>query len=90
MNRDRSQPHSLPEDRNLQDDLDQLALLGETINGVPVTMEQVADWVDEAEAGFDIAAMKKKDMGYPGPGAQPHQVAVCFGCLAAATDGSRR
>ncbi|MGO2520482.1 MAG: ribbon-helix-helix protein, CopG family [Microbacterium sp.] len=46
----------------------------ETINGVPVTEEQIAEWAAEAEAGYDIAALKKRGRGRPGRGAQPSQV----------------
>ena len=48
--------------------------LRETINGVPVTEEQIAEWAAEAEAGYDIAALKKRGRGRPGRGAQPSQV----------------
>lgn len=46
----------------------------ETINGAPVTEEQIAEWAAEAEAGYDIAALKKRGRGRPGRGAQPSQV----------------
>lgn len=46
----------------------------ETINGAPVTEEQVTAWVAEAEAGFDVAALKKRGRGRPGRGAEPSQV----------------
>ena len=46
----------------------------ETINGVPVTDEQIAAWVAEAEVGYDVAALKKRGRGRPGRGAQPSQV----------------
>jgi len=46
----------------------------ETINGVPVTEEQIAAWVAEAEAGYDVAALKKRGRGRPGRGAEPSQV----------------
>lgn len=38
----------------------------ETINGVPVTEEQIAAWAAEAEAGYDVAALKKRGRGRPG------------------------
>lgn len=44
----------------------------ETINGIPVTEEQITAWADEAEAGYDVAALKKR--GRPGRGAEPSQV----------------
>lgn len=46
----------------------------ETIDGVPVTEEQIAKWASEAEAGFDVAALKKRGRGRPGRGAEPSQV----------------
>lgn len=46
----------------------------ETINGGPVTEEQIAEWAAEAEAGFDVAALKKRGRGRPGRGAEPSQV----------------
>lgn len=46
----------------------------ETINGVPVTEEQIAAWAAEAEAGFDVEALKKRGRGRPGRGAEPSQV----------------
>lgn len=46
----------------------------ETINGVPVTEEQIDSWVAEAEAGYDVAALKKRGRGRPGRGAEPSQV----------------
>lgn len=46
----------------------------ETIKGIPVTEEQIAGWVSEAEAGYDVKALKKRGRGRPGRGAQPSQV----------------
>lgn len=46
----------------------------ETINGVPVTEEQIASWAAEVEEGYDIAALKKRGRGRPGRGAEPSQV----------------
>lgn len=46
----------------------------ETINGVPATEEQIAAWAAEAEAGYDITALKKRGRGRPGRGAEPSQV----------------
>jgi len=46
----------------------------ETINGVPVTEEQIAAWADEAAAGFDVEVLKKRGRGRPGRGAEPSQV----------------
>lgn len=47
---------------------------GETINGTPVTEEQIAAWADEAEAGYDVEVLKKRGRGRPGRGAEPSQV----------------
>lgn len=46
----------------------------ETINGVPITEEQIAAWAAEAEAGYDVAALKKRGRGRPGRGTEPSQV----------------
>lgn len=46
----------------------------ETVNGVPVSEEQIAAWAAEAEAGYDVAALKKRGRGRPGRGAEPSQV----------------
>jgi hypothetical protein len=46
----------------------------ETINGVPVTEEQIAAWSVEAEAGYDVQTLKKRGRGRPGRGAEPSQV----------------
>lgn len=46
----------------------------ETINGTPVTEEQITAWADEAEAGYDVAALKKRGRGRPGRGVEPSQV----------------
>ena len=46
----------------------------ETINGQPVTEEQIALWAAEAEAGYDVEALKKRGRGRPGRGAEPSQV----------------
>lgn len=46
----------------------------ETINGTPVTEEQIEAWANEAEGGFDTAAMKKRGRGRPGRGGEPSQV----------------
>jgi hypothetical protein len=46
----------------------------ETINGKPVTEEQIAAWSAEAEVGYDVAALKKRGRGRPGRGAEPSQV----------------
>lgn len=46
----------------------------ETINGTPVTAAQIAEWAAEAEAGYDVEALKKRGRGRPGRGAEPSQV----------------
>lgn len=46
----------------------------ETINGQPVSERQIAECVAEAEAGYDVAALKKRGRGRPGRGAEPSQV----------------
>lgn len=46
----------------------------ETIGGVPVSDEQIAAWAAEAEAGYDVEALKKRGRGRPGRGARPSQV----------------
>ena len=47
---------------------------GETINGERVTEEQLAAWAAEAEAGYDVEAIKKRGRGRPGRSAEPSQV----------------
>ena len=39
-----------------------------------VTDEQTEKWVDEAEAGYDVEALKRRGRGRPGRGAEPMQV----------------
>jgi len=46
----------------------------ETINGVPVTEEQIEAWAVEAEVGYDVDRLKKRGRGRPGRGAEPSQV----------------
>lgn len=46
----------------------------EAMNGVPVTAEQIAGWAAEAEAGLDVAELKRRGRGRPGRGAVPSQV----------------
>lgn len=46
----------------------------ETIDGVPVTEEQIAAWASEAEAGYDVAVLRERGRGRPGRGAEPSQV----------------
>ncbi|MGA7148565.1 MAG: ribbon-helix-helix protein, CopG family [Microbacterium sp.] len=47
---------------------------GETINGVPISEEQIAAWATEAEAGYDVEGLKRRGRGRPGRGAEPAQV----------------
>ena len=44
------------------------------INGKTITDEQIAQWVNEAERGYDVQALKKRGRGRPGRGALPSQV----------------
>lgn len=46
----------------------------ETISGVPVSEEQITAWVAEAEAGYDVEALKRRGRGRPGRGSEPSQV----------------
>lgn len=46
----------------------------ETINGVPVTEVQIAGWVAEAEAGYDVEVLKRRLRGRPGRASEPSQV----------------
>ncbi|WP_062527503.1 ribbon-helix-helix protein, CopG family [Demequina rhizosphaerae] len=46
----------------------------ESIDGVPVTEEQIEAWTAEAEHGFDVDALKKRGRGRPGRGAAASQV----------------
>ena len=39
-----------------------------------VSDEQVQHWADEAEAGYDVDALKRRGRGRPGRGAEPMQV----------------
>lgn len=36
--------------------------------------EQIQAWADEAEAGYDVDALKRRGRGRPGRGAEPMQV----------------
>ena len=46
----------------------------ETINGVPVTEQQIEEWAAEADAGYDVDALKRRGRGRPGRGSAPSQV----------------
>ena len=39
-----------------------------------VTDEQIQEWADEAEKGYDLAELKRRGRGRPGRGAEPMQV----------------
>lgn len=39
-----------------------------------VTEEQIQQWADEAEAGYDVEKLKRRGRGRPGRGAEPMQV----------------
>lgn len=42
-----------------------------TIHGKPVTDEQIQGWADEAEAGYDLPALRKRRRGRPAAGNGP-------------------
>jgi hypothetical protein len=46
----------------------------ETIEGGPVTEQQIADWAAEAERGYDFDALRARGQGHPGRRAEPSQV----------------
>ena len=39
-----------------------------------VAKEHIQQWADEAEAGYDVAQLKRRGRGRPGRGAEPMQV----------------
>ena len=39
-----------------------------------VAEEQIQEWADEAEAGYDVEELKRRGRGRPGRGAEPMQV----------------
>jgi hypothetical protein len=39
-----------------------------------VSEEQIQDWAEEAEAGYDVDELKHRGRGRPGRGAEPMQV----------------
>ncbi|GAB3061433.1 hypothetical protein GCM10027053_24660 [Intrasporangium mesophilum] len=39
-----------------------------------VSDEQIQQWADEAEAGYDVDELKRRGRGRPGRGAEPMQV----------------
>lgn len=39
-----------------------------------VTEEQIKDWADEAESGYDVEELRRRGRGRPGRGAEPMQV----------------
>lgn len=46
----------------------------EKINGAPVTEEQIQEWADEAERGYDVDALRKRGRGRKPVGDGPGQV----------------
>ncbi|WP_062299306.1 ribbon-helix-helix protein, CopG family [Demequina maris] len=46
----------------------------ESIDGTPVTEEQIEAWAAEAERGYDVDALKRRGRGRPGRGAEASQV----------------
>ena len=48
--------------------------IGESVNGVPVTEEQITAWAAEADAGYDVNKLKDRGRGRPSRGAEPSQV----------------
>lgn len=36
--------------------------------------DQIQQWADEAEAGYDVDALKRRGRGRPGRGAEPMQI----------------
>ena len=49
-----------------------MCMADETINGIPVTDEMIEGWADEAETGYDVAALRKR--GRPTIGEGPATV----------------
>ena len=39
-----------------------------------VTDEQIQEWADQAEVGYDVEELKRRGRGRPGRGAEPMQV----------------
>lgn len=39
-----------------------------------VTEEQIRQWAEEAEAGYDVDVLRRRGRGRPGRGAEPMQV----------------
>ena len=39
-----------------------------------VSEEQIQEWTNEAETGYDVAELKRRGRGRPGRGAEPMQV----------------
>jgi predicted transcriptional regulator len=53
---------------------DFLMVADEQIAREHVTDEQIQQWADEAEAGYDVEELKRRGRGRPGRGAEPMQV----------------
>ncbi len=45
-----------------------------TIKGKFVTDEQISEWVEEAEKGFNVERLRKRGRGRPGRASKPSQV----------------
>lgn len=43
-------------------------------SGEQIHDDQIHQWVDEAEAGYDVEELKRRGRGRPGRGAEPMQV----------------
>lgn len=48
--------------------------MSKKINGNTITDEQIAQWANEAERGYDVQALKKRGRGRPARGAEPGRV----------------
>jgi hypothetical protein len=48
--------------------------MGRTIRGREVAEEEVDEWVDEAEAGYDVDDLRKRVIGRPTRGTEASQV----------------
>ena len=46
----------------------------ETIEGRPITMDQIQAWADEAEAGYDASELQRRGRGRPGRAAEPMEI----------------
>lgn len=44
------------------------------VGDAQVPDEQIQEWADEAEAGYDVEVLKRRGRGRPGRGAEPMKV----------------